>query len=102
MKDIKYDLQFFAEKGEEDDIDTTNTDVGDTDNSGVVSDEVNTEAFAELISDRDKKIEQLEAEMNALKKANANLLVKISAGEKTEQNFEESLLSLVGYKPRKE
>ncbi len=99
-----YNLQFFAE-GENDD--PNNDDVldnpGDDDNgSGTGENEVDASAFAELISEKDKKIEELELENKKLKKANAELTVKVTAGTKTEKSFEENLLGLVGMKPRKE
>ena len=98
---LKYNLQFFAEGDDNgtdnDTVDSTN--IGDnTQQNGV-----DTEAFAELISERDKKIETLEAEMKALRKSNADLLVKISTGGTTaKKTFDENLLDMVGYKPRKE
>ena len=100
---FKYNLQFFGEN--EDGADDSNVsdsagdDVNDTDNQ---PSEVDTAAFAELISEKDKKIETLETEIKALKRANAELTVRISAGEKTEKTFEENLLGLVGQPARKE
>ena len=100
---LKYNLQFFAEEGEGENgngngavDDDTN---GTPDNN---EDELNTEAFAELISEKDKKIEDLEGEIRLLKKANAELTIKVSAGQKTEKTFEENLLGLVGQPARKE
>lgn len=99
-----YDLQFFAEGENEDDMDTSGDISGAVDNdSSDSSTEISAEAFADLISDRDKKIETMEAEIKALKKSNAELLVKISnGGDSQGKTFEENLLNLVGYKPRKE
>ena len=107
---FRYNLQFFAEgdnngdNGNNGSSDNGNgngnggNDGSDNDNTGVDS-----EAFAELISERDKKIETLEKEMKALRKSNADLLVKISTGGTTaKKNFDENLLEMVGYKPRKE
>lgn len=100
---IKYNLQFFGENEDGTDdsnvSDTTGDDVNDNDNQ---SSEVDAAAFAELISEKDKKIETLEAENKALKRANAELTVRVSAGEKTEKSFEENLLGLVGQPARKE
>ena len=101
---IDYNLQFFAE-GDNDDAD--NNDVldtpGDGDNgSGSGDNEIDASAFAELISEKDKKIEEQEVEIKKLKKANAELTVKVTTGAKTEKTFEENLLSLVGVSARKE
>lgn len=101
---LPMNLQFFAE-GDNDDTDDgdVHDTPGDDDNgSGSGDNEVDTSAFAELISEKDKKIEELELENKKLKKANAELTVKVTAGTKTEKSFEENLLGLVGMKPRKE
>ena len=65
---------------------------------------IDPEAFAAILAEKDKKLDELEKEMKQLKKSNAELLVKISAGAKagTEKTFEENLLEMVGAKPRKE
>lgn len=63
---------------------------------------VDPEAFAAIIAEKDKKLDDLDKEVKQLKKSNAELLLKISAGQKTEKTFEENLLSMVGAKPRKE
>lgn len=101
---FKYNLQFFAEgdsdESDNDDVDDGSGDDDSGNNSGTP--EVSTEAFAELISEKDKKIEELELENKKLKKANAELTVKVTAGTKAEKSFEENLLGLVGVKPRKE
>lgn len=106
---FKYNLQFFGDSDGDGDNNTgnNNTNGGDTgnnngDDSGS-NNGVDSEAFAELISERDKKIEALETEMKALRKSNADLLVKISTGGTTaKKTFDENLLDMVGYKPRKE
>lgn len=100
---MKYNLQFFAE-GESDDNNDDSTKVIDNTSSSSNSGEgqVDTEAFAELISERDTRIDELEREVKSLKKSNADLLVKISSGNRTEKSFEEKLLNLVGDSPRKE
>lgn len=100
---LPINLQFFAEDSDDsDDTDVSNPDGDGSDGDGASSDEVDTSAFAELISEKDKKIEELELENKKLKKANAELTVKVTAGAKTEKSFEENLLGLVGMKPRKE
>ena len=60
--------------------------------------------MAEIISEKDKVIEQLQKDVADLKKSNANLLVKVNSAQSTEpkKSFEENLLSMVGAKPRKE
>lgn len=91
---LKYNLQFFAE----DNVD------GNSDNDDVVKgsvrdeideeniDRIDTEAFAELISDKDKRIEELEKEMKALKKSNAEMLVKITAGVSKPKDIGETII----------
>lgn len=98
---FKYNLQFFAEEGKDED-NTTSTE--DTDGGSTGSSDKDIEALAELISDKDKQIQQLEADITELKKSNASLLVKVSAGASatSTKTFEENLLDLVGAKPRKE
>ena len=54
---IKYNLQFFAEEGESDgNSDDTSTDES-TGSSGDNEDGLDTEAFAELISEKDKNLQ---------------------------------------------
>lgn len=108
---IEYNLQFFAEGSDGND---TSSNTGDADNTGNLNndnDDSNTgdasqdiAAFAELISEKDKQIEQLQKDVAELKKSNANLLVKVSAGASAteKKSFDDNLLSLVGAKPRKE
>lgn len=92
-----YNLQFFAEDNDNEGTDNPSNDSVDNDTTSV-----DTEAFAELISERDKKITELENEMKALKKSNADLLLKISSKPEQKKSFEENLLEMVGAKPRKE
>lgn len=100
---LPMNLQFFAEDNDDPNNDDVHDNPGDDGNGdGTGEDEVDTSAFAELISEKDKKIEELELENKKLKKANAELTVKVTAGAKTEKSFEENLLGLVGMKPRKE
>ena len=100
---MKYNLQFFAE-GEEDG-DSSEVDVsGTSSDSGASESEVDVSALADLISDKDKEIQQLQQDMAELKKTNAKLLVMVNsgAGQTKQKTFEENLLDMVGYKPRKE
>lgn len=100
---LKYNLQFFGENDNDTDDNDVDGSVGNDDNgTDNNQDEVDASAFAELISEKDKKIEELEGEVRALKKTNAELTVRISAGQKTERTFEENLLGLVGQPARKE
>lgn len=92
---LKYNLQFFAEDEEK---------VEESEKTEE-SQEIDAAAFAELISDKDKKIEELEKDIAELKRSNATLLVKINANasaETVKKTFEENLLTMVGAKPRKE
>ncbi len=105
----KYNLQFFADGGSNNDDNANgNTDNGggDDNNSGSDGDEnegIDYKAFADLISEKDKELEQLRTEVDKLKKSNAELIVKVNAGAKhSEKTFEDNLLGLVGAKPRKE
>ena len=101
-----YDLQYFAE--DTDGNDAGNSGSGDGEGGDNSTDGtgggIDPEAFAAILAEKDKKLEDLEKEMKQLKKSNAELLVKISAGAGagTKKSFEENLLSMVGAKPRKE
>lgn len=100
---LKYNLQFFAEEGEEGNVSNNTGDNNTGDNNN--EDGIDPQAFAEIISDKDKKIEQLEKDIADLKKSNANLIVKVNAATNPpaqKKTFEENLLSMVGAKPRKE
>jgi len=105
---LKYNLQFFAEEnndGNNDDSAGKGDDSGSSDGDSTENNGIDAAAFAELISDKDKRIEQLEKDIADLKKSNANLIVKINANSSSSSNkksFEENLLSMVGAKPRKE
>lgn len=110
----KYNLQFFADGGSNNDDNANgNTDNGTPDNGGGDdnssgsdgdgNEDIDYKAFADLISEKDKELEQLRTEIDKLKKSNAELIVKVSAGAKhSEKTFEDNLLGLVGAKPRKE
>ncbi len=99
---IKYNLQFFGENENEGDNTDTISGGTDSDNSG--EDGVDPQAFAELLSERDKKIEQLETDLKKLQKSNAELLVRVNSqsAQENKKSFEENLLAMVGAKPRKE
>lgn len=101
---FKYNLQFFAEG--EDDGSTTDDGLGtgSDGDSNIDNNEVDLKAFADIISEKDKRIEQLEKDVTELKKSNANLLVRVNSGNggNEKKSFEENLLGMVGYKPRKE
>lgn len=92
---LKYNLQFFAEEQETEDQEQEK----ETEDN-----EFDPAAFADIISEKDKQIAELQKDMAKLKKSNAELLVKVSAGagNNTEKTYEENLLELVGAKPRKE
>lgn len=96
---IPLNIQFFAE---EDDEGTEPT--GGSDDGSTGTGDTDIVALAELISDKDKQIQQLEKSVAELKKSNAELLVKVNVGAATTQTktFDENLLELVGAKPRKE
>lgn len=112
---LKYNLQFFA-KGEDNGNSNGNADSGngttgnDNNDSSSIDNGSNDNdtqpdmsAFADLLSEKDKELEQLRTEVEKLKKSNAELIVKVSAGTKqTQKSFDENLLALVGAKPRKE
>lgn len=74
------------------DVNTNNADSNSTNNSEQAGQEVDTEAFAELISEKDKRIEQLENDVKMLKKSNADLTVKISANNKSEVPIEQTII----------
>lgn len=100
---FKYNLQFFAEDENEGKPEGADDSPLDNDN-GSPNNEPSLEAFADIISEKDKRIEQLEKDVAELKKSNANLLVRVNSGNggNEKKSFEENLLGMVGYKPRKE
>lgn len=99
---FKYNLQYFGENENEGTDDNVDNNSGD--NAGAGEDGLDVSALAEIISEKDKVIEQLQKDVADLKKSNANLLVKVNSAQSTEpkKSFEENLLSMVGAKPRKE
>ena len=104
---LKYNLQFFGE-GENNDNSTgdSNQNNPDTnaDSTGDNQNQVDIQALADLVSEKDKQIQQLQSDMAELKKTNANLLVMVNSStvQKNTKTFEENLLEMVGARPRKE
>lgn len=103
---IKFNLQFFADGGDNNDGEPTVPEpTGATDNGGDTSgNEVDVSAFADIISEKDKEIQQLQKDVAELKRSNAQLIVQVNSGTTAgkKKSFEENLLDMVGYKPRKE
>lgn len=66
---------------------STNTNTNQTGDN-----QIDTEAFAELISEKDKQIEQLQNDVKMLKKSNADLTVKISAQNKPDKSIGETIV----------
>ena len=95
---LKYNLQFFADENPDDNPDNGGTDGGDDGSS------FDPAAFAEIISEKDKKLEEMEEKIAKLQKSNAELIVRVNADSKASEakSFEENLMSLNGWKPRKE
>lgn len=92
---LKYNLQFFAEEnndGNNDDSAGKGDDSGSSDGDSTENNGLDAEAFAELISDKDKRIEELEKEMKSLKKSNAEMLVKMSAGANKPKDIGETII----------
>jgi hypothetical protein len=87
---LRYDLQFFAE--DKDNGGTDNTDKSGCDNTtdtstddNDTSKEIDPSAFADLISEKDKEIQQLQKDITELKKSNAMLTVRVNAGQKLQE-----------------
>ena len=99
---FKYNLQYFGENENEGADD--NVDNNGNDNTGAGEDGLDVSALAEIISEKDKVIEQLQKDVADLKKSNANLLVKVNSGQSTspKKSFAENVLDMVGAQPRKE
>lgn len=70
---------------------TDNNDSGST-NTNTEANQTDSEAFAELISEKDKQIEQLQNDVKMLKKSNADLTVKISAQNKPDKSIGEVIV----------
>lgn len=92
---LKYNLQFFAD-GDDDVNNTDNTDDASGDNSGDNNDgQIDTAAFAEIISDKDKKIDELQGEVAKLKKTQAEMLLQINAGSNEKKDIGQSIIDLL-------
>lgn len=93
---LKYNLQFFAEENSDGNTSDSNNSENSNDNGTASMDSnsegVDVEAFAELISEKDKQLEELRTEMKQLKKSNADLLVKITAQNNPKPNIEETIV----------
>lgn len=63
-----------------------NTDVSDS------NEDVDVTAFAEIISEKDKKLEELAEEINKLKKANADMLLRISSDKPDNFDFDKAVM----------
>ena len=86
------------------DVNTDNNQ-SNTDNNSTNGEGIDAQAFADIISEKDKELEQMRQEIAELKKSNANLIVKVNAAAnppEQKKSFEENLLNMVGAKPRKE
>lgn len=86
------------------DVNTDNNQ-SNTDNNSTNGEGIDAQAFADIISEKDKELEQMRQEIAELKKSNANLIVKVNAAAnppEQKKSFEENLLNMVGGKPRKE
>lgn len=87
---LKYNLQYFAD---DTGTDETGTDETGTDDTGIDGSGVDASAFADIISEKDKAIQQLQKDVAELKQTNAKLLVQVSAGaSKTEFDTEKAIL----------
>lgn len=87
---LKYNLQYFAD---ETDPNETGTDETGTEDTGTDGSGIDASAFADIISEKDKAIQQLQKDVAELKQTNAKLLVQVSAGaSKTEFNTEKAIL----------
>lgn len=72
---LPYNLQFFAEETEVEENEVEETEV---------ETEIDASAFADLISEKDKRIEDLEKDIASLKKSNAEMLVRMNAATRQE------------------
>lgn len=102
---LPMNLQFFAENDDDNDNTDVSNSTGDNSNGDDnPPNEVDVAALAEIISEKDKVIEQLQKDVASLKKSNAQLTVMINSDKSSsgKKSFEDNLLSMVGAKPRKE
>lgn len=104
---FKYNLQFFGEENKNGNrADTTSSDNSGTDSSDSSGSDNNSgssgsgedggndvAAFADIISEKDKQIQQLQKDITELKKSNALLTVRVNSGNTpTEFNTEKAIL----------
>ena len=90
---LRYNLQFFAGDNNgntnpdnntgNDDANVNNNDSSNDDSNK--NEEIDAAAFADLISEKDKEIQQLQKDITELKKSNAMLTVRINAGQKPQE-----------------
>lgn len=57
------------------------------------TEEVDVKAFAEIISEKDKKLESLQQQIDELKKTNANMLLQINSGHSDDFDIDKAILS---------
>lgn len=88
-----YNLQYFAEE---------ETEETPTEETETEQEQVDVAALADLISEKDKQINECMTEIAKLKRANAQMLVQINAGSASHKSFDDMMLELAGDKPRKE
>jgi hypothetical protein len=74
---LKYNLQYFADETDPNETDPNET---GTDDTGTDGSSIDASAFADIISEKDKAIQQLQKDVAELKQTNAKLLVQVSAG----------------------
>lgn len=96
-KKLKYNLQFFSEEGKPEEGEQNPEGTGENTQT---TEQIDPNAFAEIISEKDKKIEQLESKVAELNKVNATLLLKVSAKSEPEMSTEEKIYGFMN--PRKE
>ena len=89
---MKYNLQFFAKSDPKPDPEPDPTPEPTPDPTDDVDVNIDPNAFAEIISEKDKTIDNLTNQISELQKTNAKLLLKISAGSHdTEKTTEEKI-----------
>lgn len=95
-KDNQMDNKMDNKDNTNNSLDNNSPDSNSRDNDGGNMADIS-DAVLDMLKEKDEKIEQLQKDVTELKKSNANLLVRVSAGEKhQEKSFEENLLGLVG------
>lgn len=96
-KKLEYNLQFFSEEGKAEESEQNPEGTGENIQT---TEQIDPNAFAEIISEKDKKIEQLESKVAELNKVNASLLLKVSAKSEPEMSTEDKIYGFMN--PRKE